>query len=120
MEEKDYINDIDDERADAVCARLSEQSRSLIINLFEKGLILVNGKEVKKSAKLKAGDKIHITFPDEEMPDLTPKNIPFDIIIDKENYAIINKPAGLTVHPAPGNYFDSLVNELIFSFVIED
>ena len=47
MEEKDYINDIDNERADAACARLSEQSRSLIINLFEKGLILVNGKEVK-------------------------------------------------------------------------
>ena len=112
MEEKDYISDIDNERADAACARLSEKSRSLIISLFEKGLILVNDKPVKKSAKLKAGDKIHITFPDEELPDLTPQNIPFDIILDKENYAVINKPAGLTVHPAPGNYDNTLVNAL--------
>lgn len=120
MEEKDYINDIDNERADAACARLSEKSRSLIISLFEKGLILVNNKPIKKSAKLKAGDKIHITFPDEELPNLTPQNIPFDIILDKENYAVINKPAGLTVHPAPGNYDNTLVNALLYTFVIED
>lgn len=120
MEEKDYINDTNDERADAVCARLSEKSRSLIKDLFEKELILVNGDIVKKSAKLKIGDKIHITFPDEELPDLTPKNIPFDVIMDKENYAVINKPAGLTVHPAPGNYNNTLVNALLYTFIIED
>ena len=120
MEEKDYINDIDNERADAACARLSEKSRSLIISLFEKGLILVNDKPVKKSAKLKVGDKIHITFPNEELPSLTPQNIPFDIILNKENYAVINKPAGLTVHPAPGNYDNTLVNALLYTFVIED
>ena len=120
MEDKEYINDIDNERADAACARLSEKSRSLIINLFEKGLILVNDKPIKKSAKLKAGDKIHITFPDEELPNLTPQNIPFDVILDKENYAVINKPAGLTVHPAPGNYDNTLVNALLYTFVIED
>ena len=117
MEEKDYINDIDNERADAACARLSEKSRSLIISLFEKGLILVNDKPVKKSAKLKVGDKIHITFPNEELPSLTPQNIPFDIILNKENYAVINKPAGLTVHPAPGNYDNTLVNALLLSLI---
>ena len=120
MEEKDYINDINNERADAACARLSEKSRSLIISLFEKGFILVNDKPIKKSAKLKAGDKIHITFPDEELPCITPQNIPFDIILDKANYAVINKPAGLTVHPAPGNYDNTLVNALLYAFVIED
>ncbi len=120
MEEKDYINDIDNERADTACARLTEKSRSLIIDLFEKGLILVNDKKIKKSVKLKIGDKIHITFPDEELPNLTPQNIPFDIILDNKNYAVINKPAGLTVHPAPGNYDNTLVNALLYTFVIED
>ena len=54
------------------------------------------------------------------MPSLTPQNIPFDIILNKENYAVINKPAGLTVHPAPGNYDNTLVNALLYTFVIED
>ncbi len=120
MEEKEYINNTDNERADSCCSRLAEKSRSYILSLFEKNLIKVNGKTAKKSAKLKAGDKINIIFPDEELPDLTPVNIPFDIIYDNKNYAVINKPAGLTCHPAPGNYSHTLVNALLYTFTIED
>ena len=120
MDEKDFINDIDNQRADICCARLAEKSRSYILSLFDKSLVFVNGVVAKKSAKLKAGDMIHIIFPDEEMPDLTPKNIPFDILYDTENYAVINKPAGLTCHPAPGNYTDTLVNALLYTFNIND
>lgn len=120
MEEKDYINDIDNERADSACARLSGKSRSYILSLFEDNLILINNKPAKKSAKLKSGDIIHITFKDEPQIDLTPKNIPFDIVYDNENFAVINKPAGLTVHPAPGNYDNTLVNALLYTFTIED
>ncbi len=120
MEEKDYINNIDNERADISCARLTEKSRSYILSLFEKELIFVNNKPAKKSAKLKSGDKIHIIFPDEQLPDLTPVNIPFDILYDTENYAVINKPAGLTCHPAPGNYNNTLVNALLYTFHISD
>lgn len=120
MEEKEFINDIDNERADAACARLSGKSRSYILSLFEDNLILINNKPAKKSTKLKSGDIIHITFKEEPQIDLTPKNIPFDIIYDNENFAVINKPAGLTVHPAPGNYDNTLVNALLYTFTIED
>lgn len=120
MEEKDYINDIDNERADAACARLSGKSRSYILSLFENNLVLINNKVAKKSAKLKAGDIIHLTFPDEKQIDLTPKNIPFDIVYNNDNFAVINKPAGLTVHPAPGNFDNTLVNALLYTFKIED
>lgn len=120
MEEKFYTADKDNERMDAAAARLSAESRSLISNLFDKDLIKLNGQIVKKSTKVKSGDTISIIFPPEELPDLTPKNIPFEILLDKENYAVINKPAGLTVHPAPGNYSDTLVNALLYTFTIED
>lgn len=120
MEEKFYTADIDNERLDLTASRLSGESRSLISSLFDKELIKLNGKPAKKSIKVKSGDKISIIFPPEELPDLTPKNIPFEILLDKENYAVINKPAGLTVHPAPGNYSDTLVNALLYTFTIED
>lgn len=120
MEEKSFIADIDGERADTAAARLSGSSRSLISSLFEKGYVLINGNAAKKSVKLKAGDNLSISFPPEEMPDLTPKNIPFEILLDKEGYAVINKPAGLTVHPAPGNFSDTLVNALLWTFSIQD
>lgn len=120
MEEKEFISDIDNERADAACARLSGKSRSYILSLFEDNLILINNKPAKKSTKLKSGDIIRITFKEEPQIDLTPKNIPFDIIYDNENFAVINKPAGLTVHPAPGNYDNTLVNALLYTFTIED
>lgn len=120
MEEKDFIVDINGERADIAAARLSGETRSLILSLFDKNLVLVNDKIVKKSTKLKIGDRLHISIPPEELPDLTPKNIDFEILLDRENYAIINKPAGLTVHPAPGNYSDTLVNALLYTFTIED
>ena len=120
MDEKEFIVDVNGERADIAASRLSGETRSLILSLFDKNLVLVNGKIVKKSTKLKIGDKLHLTIPPEELPDLTPKNIEFEILLDKENYAIINKPAGLTVHPAPGNYSDTLVNALLYTFTIED
>lgn len=120
MEEMEYINDIDNERADAACARLSGKSRSYILSLFEENLILINNKIAKKSTKLKAGDKIFITFKEEPQIDLTPKNISFDIVYDNENFAVINKPAGLVVHPAPGNFDNTLVNALLYTFTIED
>lgn len=120
MVQKQYTCDISNERADKACAILSGESRQRILELFELGLIKVNGKLIKKSSKLMLGDIIEITFPKEEPTTLTPKNIAFETVYDTKDYAIINKPAGLTVHPAPGNYDNTLVHGLLYSFKIED
>lgn len=120
MEKRLYINNIGGKRADTSISELSNMSRSFIIDLIDKNLVLVNGQSVKKSAKLNINDEIIIYIPEEELPDLTPKNIPFNILLDRDNFAVIDKPAGLTVHPAPGNYSDTLVNALLYTFVIDD
>lgn len=117
---KIFINNSDGVRIDVAAATLSGETRNLISNLLEGGFVFLNGAVPKKSVKLKKGDVIRIEFQEEKLPTLTPQNIPFDIIIDKENYAVINKPAGLTVHPAPGHADDTLVNGLLYAFSIED
>lgn len=115
-----YTADISGERADVCGARLTGAARTIISDLISAGLFFVNGRVPKKSDKIKTGDVIEVHFQPEKMPDLTPKNIPFDIVIDMPFYAVIDKPAGLTVHPAPGHYDDTLVNALLFAFNIDD
>ena len=117
---KIFTNLVGGVRLDAAASALSGEARNLIATLCDDGFVWLNGKQTKKSAKVKVGDIIEIEFQEEKLPDLTPKNIPFEIIIDKKDYAVINKPAGLTVHPAPGNFSDTLVNGLLYAFSIQD
>jgi 23S rRNA pseudouridine1911/1915/1917 synthase len=116
----EFVNDLNLARADAALAEKLKISRSYAASLIEGGHILVDGKAVKKAGRIGAGALISVDFPEEEMPDITPKDIPFDIIIDKPGYAIINKPSGISVHPGPGHLSDTLVNGLLFKLSIED
>lgn len=76
--------------------------------------ILVNGKAVKLSTKVKAGDKIDIQW-DENIPtDITPEDIPLHIIYEDENVTVINKEQGMVTHPAAGNWSGTLVNALLY------
>jgi len=93
--------------------RLSELSRSRIKNLIEEGKVLVNCKKSKSSYKVKPGDVISIEIPPEKELELSPSDVPFEIIFEDEDIAVINKPAGVVVHPAPGHYEDTLVHGLI-------
>lgn len=115
-----YKSDTSGERVDICGARLSGASRSVISSLIDNGFFFVNNKIPKKSDKVKVGDIIEIRFQPEKLPDLTPKEIDFKIILNRENFAIIDKPAFLTVHPAPGHYDDTLVNGLLYAFNIKD
>ncbi len=115
-----HTADVSGERADACGARLTGATRSAISALIGEGLFFVNGRVPKKSDKVKAGDIIEARFPPEKTPDLTPRDIPFGLVLDRPSYAVIDKPAGLTVHPAPGHYDDTLVNALLFAFNIDD
>lgn len=89
-------------------------SRTYFADLIEEGLILVNGQPIKKREKLSEGDVVEICFASRPETDLVPENIPLDILYEDADLLVINKPAGLVVHPAPGNWTGTFVNALLY------
>ena len=89
-------------------------TRSQIQKLIEDGNVLVNGNTVKTNYKLKVNDIIEITVPDPEDANITAENIPLDIVYEDSSLLVINKPQGMVVHPACGNYTGTLVNALMY------
>ncbi len=87
-------------------------SRSYIQNLIKNKTILVNDKETKSSYNIKNGDIITINDIKEEVMDVAAEDIPLDIVYEDNDVIVINKPNGMVVHPAPGNYSGTLVNAL--------
>jgi 23S rRNA pseudouridine1911/1915/1917 synthase len=93
---------------------LSDLSRSRIQNLIEAGNVQLNGKVcTSKKIAVKAGDRISLEVPEAEPLQLIAENIPLDILYEDDQLVIINKPAGLVVHPAPGHPDGTLVNALL-------
>ena len=74
----------------------------------------VNGREVKYSHRINLDEKITIEFSDPEEQDIRPEKIDLDIIYEDENVIVVNKPQGMVVHPAEGNYSGTLVNGLLY------
>jgi 23S rRNA pseudouridine1911/1915/1917 synthase len=94
--------------------QLSDLSRSRIQKLIEQGNIWLNDQIcLSKKSLVQPGDRIHISLPPSEPLELEPESIPLDILYEDEQLIIINKPAGLVVHPAPGNETGTLVNALL-------
>ncbi len=93
---------------------LCDYSRSFVQNLFTSGLVHCNGKEVPKSFKPKIGNIIEFTVPEPKEISLEPENIPLDIVYEDNDLLVVNKPRGMVVHPAPGNYDSTLVNALLW------
>lgn len=91
-------------------------SRTSIQQIIAGGFLVVNGRTVNKNFKLKGGEKIELTVSPPPLPDLTPEDIPLDIVYEDQYLAIVNKPPGLVVHPAPGNPRHTLVNALLYRF----
>jgi 23S rRNA pseudouridine1911/1915/1917 synthase len=91
-------------------------TRTHIQKLIESGKVLVNGAAAKSSLKLKESDLIEISIPPTEPAVILPENIPFEIIYEDSDLVVINKPAGLTVYPAPGHASHTLVNALLERF----
>lgn len=92
-------------------------TRNKIQNAAKEGCIYVNGTSVKSNYKVKPNDHIRVMFqhpPYEYL--LTPENIPLDIVYEDEELLVINKPAGMVVHPGHGNYSGTLINALIYHF----
>ncbi len=101
-------------RLDAFVSESTELSRSAAARLIECENITVNGAPVQKKYELKAGDTVSITTPDPEPSEILPENIPLDIVFEDDDLLVINKPSGMVVHPAPGNYSGTLVNALLY------
>ncbi len=93
--------------------RMEHVSRSRIQTAAESGNILVNGIAVKSNYKVKPGDRIQIVmpYPRREI-EIIAEDIPLDIVYEDDDLIIVNKPAGLVVHPGHGNYSGTLVNAL--------
>lgn len=102
------------QRIDVFVGLLAGVSRSRAAELLESGKVKVNGTLATKKTKLKNGDTVSVEVPDPIVYDVTPENIPLDIVFEDNDILVVNKPKGMVVHPAAGNYSGTLVNALMY------
>ncbi len=93
--------------------KLKDLSRSTIQELIREGLVLVDGNPTKASYRLRGGEHIVVTIPPPPPLEPEPFPIPLDVVYEDLWLIVINKPAGLVVHPAPGHQSDTLVNAIL-------
>ena len=104
----------DNIRLDIYLSEETDISRSKIQKLIKQDKILVNDKSVNSSYSVKIGDVVTINDDLDFSINVVPQNIPLDIVYEDEYLLIINKKSGMVVHPAPGNYENTLVNALLY------
>jgi len=93
--------------------RLPEYSRSRLQRLIRSGFVRINGATTRPRQIVRAGDKIDLTEPPVEKIDVRPEPIPLEVLFEDGDLIVINKPAGLTVHPGAGHRQHTLVNALL-------
>ena len=104
-------------RLDAyLAARIDGWSRARLQRLIEAGDVLVNSKQVKVSHKVSANDEIEVELTPPPSASFIPENIPIDIVYEDDQLIVVDKPAGLVVHPAAGVYSGTLANALAYHF----
>lgn len=110
-----YVDEDKDIRIDSYLAEeLKEISRSNIQKMIKEGLITVNGKKIKPRYLVRTGDYIEIKILEPKKINIPAENIPLNILYEDDDIAIIDKPQGMVVHPASGNYSGTLVNALLY------
>ena len=117
MESKLIINVSDEEtgeRIDSFLSGKTDFTRTRIQQLIKERNIMVNGKATKSSYKIEKDDEIGIEVPEAETTEIKPENIDIDIVYEDSYIAVINKQAGLVVHPAHGHYSGTLVNAILY------
>ena len=111
-----FTADAPGERLDkTLVARFGDQlTRSQIQTLIKDGQVTVNGEAVKAGVKLKGGETVAVAVPPPRAdPTVEPEDIPLSVVYDDDDLAVINKPAGLIVHPGSGNETGTLVNAIL-------
>lgn len=112
------------EQSDAGCRIdkwLTEQTeidltRSAVAKLIDAGKVCVNGAPVNKSRKVVPGELVRIEIPDPVDSNIVPEDIPIDVVYEDDYLLVVNKPQGMVVHPAAGNYEGTLVNALLYRY----
>ena len=97
-----------------ISERISELTRSAVQIIISKNAVTVSGKSVSKNYKIKGSETVSVEMPDPEPTDAVPENIPLNIIYEDSDLLVVNKPKGMVVHPAHGNYSGTLVNALLY------
>lgn len=100
-------------RIDAYLAELLDISRSAAAKLCDDESVLLNGRVCKKKDKVATGDTVEASLPEPVEYEAVPEDIPLDVVYEDDDLIVINKPSGMVVHPAPGNYTGTLVNALL-------
>ena len=95
-----------------------DMSRSRLQRLIELGRIRINDQVVRPSQKIKPGDKITMDVPKPEPLELLGEAIPLEVLFEDDHLLVLNKPPGIVVHPAPGNWTGTLVNALLHYFQV--
>ena len=93
---------------------IAELTRSAVQGIIAKNGITADGKAVSKNYKIRGTEIIEVEIPDAEPMDAVPENIPLDIVYEDNDLLVVNKPKGMVVHPAHGNYHGTLVNALLY------
>ncbi|MBN2058711.1 MAG: RluA family pseudouridine synthase [Candidatus Saganbacteria bacterium] len=108
--------DTSEERLDSFLARQTKAglSRSQVKKLISDGYVEVNKEACKASYQIKPDDRIMLKLPPPKGLEVKPENIPLDIVYQDEAIVVVNKPRGMVVHPAAGNYSGTLVNALLY------
>ena len=105
--------DRDGDRLDSYVADHLDLSRTRVQALVEDGLVLLNGQPARKSERLDIGQRIEVRVPAPEPLTLEPEDIPLDVLFEDGDVLVINKAAGMVVHPGPGHSTGTLVNALL-------
>lgn len=96
-----------------LCRELQGETRTTVQRLIETGNVLVDGKQVKASLKLKGDEQISVDIPPLQAAEPQPESIPLEVLYEDGDLIVINKKAGMVVHPGPGNSSGTLVNALL-------
>lgn len=93
---------------------IAELTRSAVQNIIESEAVSVDGKAAAKNYKIRGGEEIIVNIPEPQPMDAVPENIPLEIVYEDNDLLVVNKPKGMVVHPAHGNYTGTLVNALLY------
>ena len=117
MDQRLFVAEENCKRLDVFLSEQTEEfTRSRLKKLIEEGQVCVNGVPTKKAgAEVKRGDNVLVTVPEAIEYTAKPENIPIDIVYQDEDFAIVNKPQGMTVHVGNGNESGTLVNALLYA-----
>ena len=94
-----------------VCPDLT---RSAAARVIEEGGVLLDGAPGNKKDKLRPGTRVELRLPEPKPMEVLPEHIPLDVVYEDDDLLVVNKPKGMVVHPAPGNYTGTLVNALLY------